>query len=73
MARSRGKLRRGDAGIVGINKCGTPVDATVSMDNSVLHWHVPYTDALDAGNTIVIDRAAYTFRLPPRQARMWRR
>ncbi|WP_156170534.1 alpha-amylase family protein [Luteimonas sp. FCS-9] len=66
-------LRRGDAGIVGINKCGTPVEATVSMDGSVLHWHEPYTDVLDTGNTIVIDRAAYTFRLPPRQARMWRR
>ncbi|MCD9032181.1 alpha-amylase family protein [Luteimonas sp. Y-2-2-4F] len=66
-------FRRGDAGIVGINKCGHAVDATVAMDGSVLHWHVPYADALGSGDTVVIDRAAYTFRLPPRQARLWRR
>ena len=66
-------FRRGDLGIVGINKCGSPVNATVGMDNSVLHWYVAYTDLLGSGSVINISTSNYTFQLPPRQARMWRR
>ncbi len=66
-------FRRGDAGIVGINKCGHAVQATVPMQNSVLHWHVPYTDALGSGSVVTIGSGTHTFELPPRQARMWRR
>lgn len=66
-------LRRGDAGIVGINKCGHAVEATIGTQGSVLHWHVPYVDALGSGSTVTIDGPTHTFILPPRSARMWRR
>lgn len=66
-------FRRGSLGIVGINKCGETVNATVSMSGSVLWWNVNYTDALGSGNVVNIGSASYTFSLPPRQARMWKR
>jgi hypothetical protein len=31
------------------------------------------TDVLDAGSVVNISTANYTFRLPPRRARMWKR
>lgn len=66
-------FRRGSLGIVGINKCAEAVNATVAMNASVLHWNVDYLDALGSGSVVRIASAAYTFSLPPRQARMWRR
>ncbi len=66
-------FRRGNRGIVGVNKCGHTVHATVDMNNSVLWWHTPYRDVLDAGSVVSIGSAAYTFSLPPRRARMWLR
>lgn len=66
-------FRRGSLGIVGINKCGNPVTTTVGMSNSVLYWNADYTDALGSGNVVRITSSAYTFTLPARGARMWRR
>ncbi|MEQ4576373.1 MAG: alpha-amylase family protein [Gammaproteobacteria bacterium] len=66
-------FRRGSLGIVGINKCGNTVNATVAMNGSVLWWNVDYVDALGSGSVVNIGSASYTFVLPPRQARMWRR
>lgn len=66
-------FRRGDLGIIGINKCGSTVNATVNMSNSVLRWYVDYTDALGSGSVVNIQSSEYTFALPARQARMWRR
>lgn len=66
-------FRRGSLGIVGINKCGTPVSATVGMSNSVLWWYANYTDTLGSGSVVYINSASYTFTLPARSARMWLR
>lgn len=65
--------RRGNRGIVGINKCGSTVNVPVSMNNSVLWWYTNYTDVLDASSVVNIRNANYTFVLPPRRARMWQR
>lgn len=65
--------RRGDRGIVGINKCGSAASVTVGMNNSVLRWNTNYIDVLDAGSVVNITNANYTFTLPARRARMWLR
>ncbi len=65
--------RRGDRGIVGINKCGSAASVTVNMSGSVLRWSTNYTDVLDAGSVVNINSASYTFTLPARRARMWLR
>jgi alpha-amylase len=66
-------FRRGNQGIVGINKCGSTVNATVNMNNSVLWWNTNYTDTLGSGNVVRIGSSSYTFSLPARTARMWLR
>jgi alpha-amylase len=66
-------FRRGNAGIVGINKCGNVVNASVNMNNSVLWWNTNYTDALGSGSVLNINSSNYTFSLPARGARMWKR
>lgn len=66
-------FRRGSVGIVGINKCGSTVNTTINMNNSVLWWNVPYRDVLDATNVVNIKGGSYTFSLPPRRASMWLR
>ena len=66
-------FRRGSLGIVGINKCGSTVNTTVGMNNSVLWWNVNYTDVLGSGSVVRISGSNYTFSLPPRKARMWQR
>ena len=66
-------FRRGSLGVVGINKCGSPVNATVNMNNSVLWWNTNYTDTLGSGSVVNIGSSNYTFSLPPRSARMWLR
>ncbi|OOW82657.1 alpha-amylase [Xanthomonas campestris pv. vitiswoodrowii] len=66
-------FRRGSLGIVGINKCGNPVTTTVGMNNSALYWNADYVDALGSGNVVRISSSSYTFTLPARGARMWRR
>ena len=66
-------FRRGDRGIVAINKCGNSVAVPVNMNNSVLWWNTDYRDALDSTNVVRITNGTYTFNLPPRRARMWLR
>lgn len=66
-------FRRGSLGIVGINKCGSTVNAPVNMNNSVLWWYANYTDTTGSGNVVNINNANYTFSIPPRSARMWLR
>lgn len=66
-------FRRGSLGIVGINKCGNTVNATVNMNNSVLWWYANYTDTLGSGSVVNIGSGSYTFSLPARSARMWLR
>ena len=66
-------FRRGNQGIVGINKCGSAVNASVNMNNSVLWWSVNYTDVVGSGSVVNIQNGNYTFNLPARSARMWKR
>lgn len=66
-------FRRGNRGIVGINKCGSTVNTTINMNNSVLWWNTPYRDVLDANSVVTINSGSHTFSLPPRRARMWMR
>jgi alpha-amylase len=66
-------FRRGNLGIVAINKCGNSVAVPVNMNNSVLWWNTDYRDALDSTNVVRITSGTYTFNLPPRRARMWLR
>jgi alpha-amylase len=63
-------FRRGNRGIVGINKCGSTVNASVNMNNSVLWWNTNYTDTLGSGSVVRISSANYSFSLPARKARM---
>lgn len=66
-------FRRGSLGIVGINKCGSTVNSTIGMNNSVLWWNTNYTDTLGSANVVRISSGSYTFSLPARKARMWLR
>lgn len=66
-------FRRGSLGIVGINKCGSTVNAAVNMNNSVLWWYANYTDTLGSGSVVNINSGNYSFSLPARSARMWLR
>ncbi|MCB1555510.1 MAG: alpha-amylase family protein [Xanthomonadales bacterium] len=64
-------FRRGNRGIVGINKCGSTVNTTVGMNHSVLWWYTDYVDTLGSGHVVRIAGPNYTFSLPARTARMW--
>jgi alpha-amylase len=66
-------FRRGNLGVVGINKCGNTVNAAVNMNNSVLWWYTNYTDTTGSGSVINISTGNYNFSLPARSARMWLR
>jgi alpha-amylase len=66
-------FRRGSLGVVGINKCGSTVNASVNMNGSVLWWNTNYTDTTGSGNVLRISGSPYTFSLPARSARMWLR
>ena len=66
-------FRRGNLGVVGINKCGSTVNANVNMNNSVLWWNTNYTDTTGSGNVVRINSGNYSFSLPARSARMWLR
>ncbi len=65
-------FRRGNQGIVGINKCGNTVSTNINMNNSVLWWNVDYKGVLST-DTVRITNGSYTFNLPARSARMWLR
>jgi len=66
-------FRRGNRGIVGINKCATVVNSNINMNGSVLWWNTNYTDTLGSGNVVRISSGSYNFSLPARGARMWLR
>ncbi len=65
-------FRRGNRGVVGINKCGSTANVTVNMSGSVLWWHVDYRDVL-TGSSTRITQPSHTFVIPPRSARLWLR
>lgn len=62
--------RRGEEGIVAINKCGDRRDITVDTQFK-FKWNVPYQDALTDDAPIEITQASHTFSIPGRTARMW--
>lgn len=66
-------FRRGNLGLVAINKCGHSVAVPVNMAGSVLWWNTDYRDVLDAASVVRITGSTFTFNLPPRRARMWLR
>jgi alpha-amylase len=63
-------FRRGQEGIVGINKCGSTQSFNISTHNR-FYWYRNYRDVLSAGNLVYISGGSYNFSLPARQARMW--
>jgi len=63
-------FRRGQEGVVGINKCGYAVNFTVSTSEK-FYWNRNYRDALTDGNIINIKGSPFQFSLPARTARMW--
>lgn len=63
-------FRRGQEGVVGINKCGSTQSFNVST-HSRFYWYRNYRDVLSGGNLVYISGGSYNFSLPARQARMW--
>lgn len=62
--------RRGEEGIVAINKCGDRRDITVDTQFK-FKWYHPYQDVLTEDSPIEINGPSFTFSLPGRTARMW--
>jgi alpha-amylase len=65
-------FRRGQRGIVGINKCGEPIELSVNIAGSGLRPLRSYRELL-AGGSITLDGSVQAFVLPARSARMWLR
>ncbi|MDP5150685.1 alpha-amylase family protein [Rheinheimera baltica] len=63
-------FRRGQEGVVGINKCGNSQNFNVNT-NGRFYWYRNYRDALSGANLVYISGGNYTFSIPARQARMW--
>ena len=63
-------FRRGEQGIVGINKCDTQQAFNVNT-NARFKWFVNYRDVLTAGALVYITSGTYNFTIPARTARMW--
>lgn len=63
-------FRRGEQGIVGINKCDSQQNFSVNT-NGRFKWNVNYRDVLTANALVYITGNSYTFALPARTARMW--
>ncbi|WP_049631315.1 alpha-amylase family protein [Cellvibrio sp. pealriver] len=63
-------FRRGEEGVVGINKCGSQQNFSVNT-NSRFKWYRNYRDVLTNGNLVYINSSSYIFALPARTARMW--
>ena len=63
-------FRRGEEGVVGINKCGSQQNFSVNTNNR-FKWYRNYRDVLTNGNLVYINSSNYTFALPAREARMW--
>jgi alpha-amylase len=65
-------FRRGQRGIVGINKCAEPVVVEVPVSGTGLAPLQRYREVL-AGGSLSIDTSLQTFVLPARSARIWQR
>ncbi|GAA0547376.1 alpha-amylase family protein [Rheinheimera aquimaris] len=63
-------FRRGQEGIVGINKCSSTQSFNVSTHNR-FYWYRNYRDVLSGNNLVYISGGSFNFSLPARQARMW--
>lgn len=63
-------FRRGEEGIVGINKCGSQQNFTVNTNNR-FKWFRNYRDVLTNNALVYINSGSYNFVLPARTARMW--
>ena len=63
-------FRRGEKGIVGINKCDSQQNFNVNT-NSKFKWYRNYRDVLTAGALVYISSSTYNFTVPARNARMW--
>ncbi len=63
-------FRRGQEGVVGINKCGSATSFTVKTSEK-FYWYRNYRDLISDGNLINITGSSFTFKLPARTARMW--
>jgi len=63
-------FRRGQEGVVGINKCGGQVSFNVNT-NGRFYWYRTYRDALSGAATFSIGGSNHSFSIPARQARMW--
>ncbi len=63
-------FRRGEEGVVGINKCTSDQNFSVSTNNR-FKWNRNYRDVLSGGALVYITTSNYTFSIPARQARMW--
>lgn len=62
--------RRGEDGIVAINKCGEPHNITVDTQFK-FKWFHPYQDVLSSDSPIEISGPEHTFQVPGRSAQMW--
>lgn len=65
-------FRRGQRGIVGINKCAEPVTATIDVERGGLPRFQRYREVL-AGGSLAVESGAQQVVLPARSARMWQR
>lgn len=65
-------FRRGNQGIVGINKCGSAIQVPLTLGKTPLWWFTPYRDVL-SGATLEITTRTTTFALLARSARLWLR
>lgn len=63
-------FRRGEEGIVGINKCTNQQNFSVNTNNR-FKWNRNYRDVLTGNNVIKITSSSFNFALPGREARMW--
>lgn len=65
-------LRRGNLGILGINKCGSAINVPLTLGKTPLWWFTPYQDLL-SGHALEITSRSTVFPLPARSARLWLR
>jgi len=63
-------IRRGEDGIVGINKCGSTQYFNVNT-NGRFKWYRNYKDLNSGNNEIYITSSNYTFSIPKRNWKMW--
>lgn len=65
-------LRRGNLGVLGINKCGSAINVSLTLGKTPLWWYTPYQDLLSS-HILEITARTTVFPLPARSARLWLR